>query len=463
MKKKFIGFYNPTTEEIEEAWKNGIFAFDANTLLNLYRYTDNTRTDFLSALKTIKEKLFLPYQVAYEYHNNRLEVIDGVENSYENIYSIFPENFEKHLSSQINQYKKHPSIIIDKIIKLHNDFLENLSKELSNQKTKHPDFKTKDDVLNELTNLFDKSVGEDFSKEELLKIYKDGEIRYANEVPPGYKDLPIKKNKGQRNLYGDLIIWMELLNYTKNKKQPLVFITDDRKEDWWTIQKGKTIRPREELILEFFNFTGIRILIYNADNFLAYAKEKGLLPALKDETIEEVKDVRVNDEIRYEKWSEIIKNQAINSKNISEMFNRQSYKPIDYSEILKTQSQALSATSLSELFNSQTYKPIDISEILKNQSQALTATSLSELFNSQTYKPIDISEILKNQSQALTATNLFNTQINKPINFADIQSRPKAVLSKKTDRIIPEEKKPLFPKNNNDIIKPNPKVDDKNK
>ena len=109
MKKKFIGYYSPSTEEIEKSWGNGIFAFDANTLLNLYRYTENTRNDFIRALGTIKEKLFLPYQAAFEYHENRLGVIEGIEKSYNEINSILTENFEKNILKQLNQYKKHPS------------------------------------------------------------------------------------------------------------------------------------------------------------------------------------------------------------------------------------------------------------------------------------------------------------------------------------------------------------------
>ena len=37
MKNKFIGFYEPTKKEITHTWKKGVFAFDSNTLLNLYR------------------------------------------------------------------------------------------------------------------------------------------------------------------------------------------------------------------------------------------------------------------------------------------------------------------------------------------------------------------------------------------------------------------------------------------
>lgn len=296
MKKEFIGFYDPTDDEIDKAWKEGTFAFDANTLLNLYRYTDVTRKDFLHSLKTLNEKLFIPYQAAYEYLNNRIGVIDALEAAYDDLKVGFDDNFDKNLKNHINKFKKHPSILIDNIIKLHQDFLKKIDVELDKQKKKHPSFKTKDYILEELTVLFDKRVGKEIQKLDLKKIYEEGKERYSELIPPGFKDLEEKKKKGDRNIYGDLIIWKELIEYSKKSKKLLIFVTDDRKEDWWKIENGKTIRPREELIKEFFDNTGIRLLIYNADQFLKFAKEKGLVPDLKDKTIEEVKSVRVSDE-----------------------------------------------------------------------------------------------------------------------------------------------------------------------
>ena len=240
--------------------------------------------------------------------------------------------------------------------------MENVSNELEKQKANHPDFKTEDTVLNEITELFDDCVGEEFSKDELTKIYSEGKERYANEIPPGYKDENTKQKKGLRNIYGDLVIWKELLNYTKNKKNPLIFITDDRKEDWWTIDKGKTIRPREELIKEFFDFTGIRILIYNADQFLTYAKERGLLPEIKDETIEEVKDIRVSDEKYYTNLSDILNSQSLASKSISDMLSAQTYKPINISDMLS--SQAITSKSISDMLSAQKLASKNISDLL---------------------------------------------------------------------------------------------------
>lgn len=300
MKKKFIGFYDPTEQEIEDAWTNGVFAFDANTLLNLYRYTDVTRKDFLHVLKFIKENLFIPFQVAFEYLNNRIKVIDDLEKSYIDLEQSYNNIFQNNLKTAINNYKRHPSIEIQSLLKQNEDFLNKISLLLEKQKKKHPDFKTKDYILDELTLLFECCIGKEPLKSDLKKIYEEGKDRYLEEIPPGYKDLKEKEKKGQRHLYGDLLIWKELIEYSKRNKKPLIFVTDDGKDDWWKKENGITIRPREELIKEFYDLTGIRILIYNSDQFLKFAKQRGLVTDLKDKTIEEIKDIRISDEARNE-------------------------------------------------------------------------------------------------------------------------------------------------------------------
>lgn len=298
MKNNFIGFYNPTEEEINDSWSNGIFAFDANSILNLYRYTELTRNDFISALNSIKAKLYFPYQAAYEFHKNRLKVIDALDDSYDEVMKILGDNFKKTIEPQINQFKKHPSIIIREIYNLHSTFIDKVSKELEKQKKKHPNFKSNDLVLDKITELFKNKIGTEFSKDVLKKIYLEGKERYSERIPPGYKDAD-KSDKLERNVYGDLIIWKELIAHAQKEKKPIIFITDDRKEDWWTIENGKTIRPREELIKEFYDATSIRLLIYNAENFLLVAKERGLIPQINQKTIDEVKEIRISDEKTY--------------------------------------------------------------------------------------------------------------------------------------------------------------------
>lgn len=41
MKSKFLGHFKLNDDQVKEIWANGVFVFDANTLLNMYRYSGN--------------------------------------------------------------------------------------------------------------------------------------------------------------------------------------------------------------------------------------------------------------------------------------------------------------------------------------------------------------------------------------------------------------------------------------
>ena len=86
MKSQFSEFYRPSEDEFAELWKKAIFVVDANFLLALYRYSDNTSKKLLELLKTIaqEDQLWIPHQVALEYHTNRLRVIDAQAHQYRN-------------------------------------------------------------------------------------------------------------------------------------------------------------------------------------------------------------------------------------------------------------------------------------------------------------------------------------------------------------------------------------------
>jgi hypothetical protein len=299
MKEEFYGFYEPTKEQIDETWTNGIVVFDANALLNLYRYTSDTREDLLKAIVYFKDRLFMPYQVGHEYHNNRISVINGVNSAYQELLDEETKASDTKLKTVINDYTRHPSIGVEALHKVREDFIKNLKTELDKQKAAHPDFLKKDPIREQLTELYTKKVGKPFSKEELKKIYVEGKERFEQKVPPGYRDGEAKKDKGEQSMYGDFIIWKELTTLISKEKKSIMFITDDRKDDWWTIEKGKVIRPREELVKEFFEKTGIRILIYSADNFLSHVKERKLLETIKDKSIKEVEEVRLTDEDQF--------------------------------------------------------------------------------------------------------------------------------------------------------------------
>ena len=77
MKELFPGYYQPTEKEFSKLWNECIFALDANVLLNLYRYSENSTKDFLNILTFLStaKRLWIPHQAALEYHQRRVGVI----------------------------------------------------------------------------------------------------------------------------------------------------------------------------------------------------------------------------------------------------------------------------------------------------------------------------------------------------------------------------------------------------
>lgn len=336
MKEEFFGFYPPDEKEINDIWAEAIIAFDANTLLNLYRYSKSTRNDFLKTLNEYSDRIWLPYQAGYEFHNNRISVIKSQEQAYSEIGGKLDE-IHKKLDKDLNPFKRHPFIKIDEVKLEFSKKIEKVKKDLLKQSEKHPEYLKSDEILPSITDLFNGKIGKNYSDQELQSIFDKGKSRYEKKIPPGFSDIPNKKNKGDKHLYGDLIIWNQLIDKSKNSKSTIIFVTDDRKEDWWLKFKGQTINPREELIKEFFDETGFRILIYQADSFLNFAKEK-LNSKVKEESIKEVKQLRMEDEKDYENY--LINNERNSRYSL-------------YNEIYKNENMFNSASDFLKKYNNQ--------------------------------------------------------------------------------------------------------------
>lgn len=294
MKDKFSEYYKLSDAELKGHWEKDTFCFDANVLLNLYRYTPKTRDAFFNLLEKIKGRIWVTYQAAFEYQKNRLVVINAQIEAYKEIRNIL-ENKKGEIESHLNKFKKHPYLQTNELKTQIESAFQSIIKDLDNLEKKHPDYLLNDPIWERLTELLNSKIGDDCSTEELEKIFRDGKKRYEEKIPPGYKDLAEKKNDGNRSLYGDLLVWKQVIAKAKSIDESIILITDDLKEDWWYKFKGKTISPRPELIKEFREETKKRINIYQADRFLELAN-KNLKQDTAQEAIEEVRKVRLADE-----------------------------------------------------------------------------------------------------------------------------------------------------------------------
>lgn len=292
MKKHFPGHFSPTTREIKSMWDTCIFVVDANILLNMYRYSDETRQEFLRLLESIKMRLWLPHRAAEEYFENRLSVIAQQEKTYDETIKAI-----QNVQGDLKNSRQHP-FISDKLLKRLDSLFDDVVKELANNKEVHSKRTASDEIQDSLRVLFEGNVGDPYSEEELASICKDGEIRYANKVPPGYKDNTKTESDAGRvsnhRRFGDLIIWRQLIDKAIAEKKGFVFVIDDKKEDWWTIFKGRTIGPRPELVKEFQEKTKKKFYMYQADRFLDFAS-KHFKQAVKRESVDEIRDLRQQD------------------------------------------------------------------------------------------------------------------------------------------------------------------------
>lgn len=285
MQDLFYGHYKPTKSELEVLWRESIFVFDANILLNLYRYSESTREGFLRIIASISDRVWLPYQVAEEFFANRIKTTGDQAKSYDAV-----EKFLAVIMENIENQKRHPFIktelytelesVVNKVKLEFKDNVAELNKRIYD-----------DEILKKLTDIFSGKISHKPTNTELDVLTKDGEDRYEMKIPPGYKDGNKDTSGNRYRKFGDLIIWRSMIEKAKNEKRSIIFITDDEKEDWWLIYNGRTIAPLPALIQEFFDEAGQRFYIFNATRFVENATEYSE-QKVSPEIISELKDFR---------------------------------------------------------------------------------------------------------------------------------------------------------------------------
>lgn len=285
MKSKFRHQYPLTVEELKTLWEDAIFVIDTNVLLHMYRYTENTRNQYIEVFKLLgwKGRLFLPNQVCEEFFRNRLNVVWANKKQYAEIITAL-----KKVIEQINIIRNHPNIDLESI----KSDINRLINEVQTKDNESPSFDSRNDpILEEISLIFDDCIWEWFNNEEICKIEKEWEVRYRNKVPPWFQDSQKPDNK-----YGDLILWREILELSKEKSKWIIFITDDVKKDWWLEHNWQTIMPLPQLRKELFDISWKDFHIYTPENFLDHIDDASINSdaeqfTIDSSSIEEVKNV----------------------------------------------------------------------------------------------------------------------------------------------------------------------------
>jgi hypothetical protein len=256
MRESFREHHRLSPEEAKGIWDSCTFALDTNVLLNIYRYAEPTREDLFRVLRHLGDRVWVPFQVAKEFYALRLEVIREQRSKYEQL-SRSVSGVLAALSD--GKFKKSGFLKIAELEQLLRPAITEATAFIEAQSAGHPDLIREDSYVEELVEVIGAAVGDEPSAEQRVKETAEAQLRIERTQPPGYRDA--KKPVPDR--YGDVFIWFELIRLAQTTKRPIIFVTDDDKEDWWQIENGEKLGPRPELRGEMRKMAGVEFGIYN--------------------------------------------------------------------------------------------------------------------------------------------------------------------------------------------------------
>ncbi len=281
-------------EEYAELWKEAIFVFDTNFLLEPYRIAHTSSDELLKVFEHIKDRIWLPDQVHQEFHKRRPGEINRETSSREKAHKaidkwlieqdrVTPTTIDtlkawisavgRIINSELRPFLGQEVVLSPK------DFAAILKEKLDAVDLSHLPQGESDSILEKFASVFE-NRGLPYNEDNLKTILDECERRYNH--------LGDKDNEKTENKYGDCLIWKQILDYAKTQGKPIIFITGDTKANWWIRENGES-SPRNDLREEFSNIVRREFWMYSIDRFFERT-EKYLGISVTQKTIQEVQE-----------------------------------------------------------------------------------------------------------------------------------------------------------------------------
>ena len=198
--------YTPSAiDEATEAdlWRNAIIVFDTCALLDFYYMTVEYQAIMAEILTYLSDRIWLPAQVMAEYEKNHDSAMLKPKDEKYRANDIRNNHFVDDLKKYIELWEKqyyHP-YLKDNNLKKVKEALNIVEPKIAEIKTvvameyqerrREIDAIGQNDMLNDVVHSLHQ--GEPFTFAEIKQIVEEGAFRYANLIPPGYKDAETKE------------------------------------------------------------------------------------------------------------------------------------------------------------------------------------------------------------------------------------------------------------------------------
>jgi hypothetical protein len=285
LRSAFSGYFRLQDADVLALWDIAHFSFDANVLLKLYRFQPTACERFFEILGRLGDRVWLTHQASEEYHRHRLAKINEQLAAYSQLDREL-NLIAQRVDSLASAHDPHPYLDVRAASSLVKGGVQEARRMLKEARSAHADLTEDDPILDRLTATFRDLVGEPYRGEELDRVLLLAEQRFHRRLPPGYAD----EGKGGSRQYGDVMVWFQLLDHARDAKRPIIFVSDDTKEDWWIREGGESIAARPELRQEMLEKVGVEFVMYPTVRFMRDA-EVALDLVYAPNVIEEVQAV----------------------------------------------------------------------------------------------------------------------------------------------------------------------------
>ncbi|MFF1470098.1 PIN domain-containing protein [Streptomyces mirabilis] len=266
-------FGRKSEQFVDQAIRSSSIILDTNAILNLYRMKPSARNEYLQVLEKIANRIWIPRQVANEFHRNRISCVDSHANSLKEKHAAVTEAASNLRGALGDFYKLHSLAdgrSAEHLAPLNNAIsriTDSIAAEVAEYDLSPGPLLSQDPILERLSILFDGKVGVGIPESEQAEQVKEAVRRGKDSTPPGYIDIQKKGEEG----VGDYLIWKEMLEHAKEGKKNVLFISTDTKKDWMRVQCGMTVGPRPELVSEMLKIAGVAYHQLPLAQFLARA------------------------------------------------------------------------------------------------------------------------------------------------------------------------------------------------
>lgn len=259
MKQHFPGFYTYSKKELRDLLDKSTIVFGASVLLDLLKISYGK--DFLDVVsnEVPKERLWLPYDTAWLYHERIATVIDEQIKNVDSAASAL-----NRLKDSFSDNGQHP-YIPDNLKLSFDNTMNQLKSALEKDRTFLLGHLNNSYLRKRIDEMFRDRIGDPYEQNQLEQLFQESEERHKQLRHPC---IYFSSSKNIRIRHHRLIIWKQIERYAKEEKKPVVLVLNRITPNWFFIYNDAMVRPHQNLINEFIENTGQNIYIITAHELI---------------------------------------------------------------------------------------------------------------------------------------------------------------------------------------------------